>query len=80
MFPLDVLTVQGKYLVAHVKSDAEKNMWHLHQGSVNGLKLLKNEEKVYAFDPLYFEEAKNLIEWQIAIKKEMQSIEKNPTW
>lgn len=35
---------------------------------------------LYASDPLYFEESGSSLEWQIAMKVKMQSIEKNSTW
>lgn len=45
---------------------------------MNRLKFLKKYDHLYA-SSMYFEEAEKSLEWQIAIKEDMQSIEKNST-
>ncbi|KAL0645965.1 hypothetical protein Bca4012_044256 [Brassica carinata] len=47
---------------------------------VCGIKEKEIELCLYASDPLYFEESGSSLEWQIAMKVKMQSIEKNSTW
>lgn len=45
---------------------------------MNRLKFLKKYDHLYA-SSMYFEEAEKSLEWHIAIKEEMQSMEKNST-